>query len=350
MDVSQLFTIGLGIATSISTIYVGSHIDIIEEVENATENPDRSVVHHNVTMGQAISYPVYASVSLLSLYLFFDYVQYILVFSIIFSSTYGLYILLFTAFNKYQILPSSFSPNLCSLIISLVVVFEWIRSGNFLCHDLLGCALCILFISALRFPSLKIATITLGLLVLYDIFWVFFSEYFFDKNVMVEVATKNASNPVQDVGEYLNIDMLKKTTETMNLPIKLIFPNFFATNARAMMLGLGDIALPGALIAYARRSDVAFAGVSNHKRREDIEEQALTGHADTSSGTSLFTFALVGYLIGLFCAFLGSILSQHAQPALIYIVPGVIIFLSYRGYTIGRFNDMWMGTYKVSEN
>eukprot|EP00599_Poterioochromonas_sp_BG-1_P005146 CAMPEP_0173153182 /NCGR_PEP_ID=MMETSP1105-20130129/12697_1 /TAXON_ID=2985 /ORGANISM="Ochromonas sp., Strain BG-1" /LENGTH=136 /DNA_ID=CAMNT_0014069047 /DNA_START=541 /DNA_END=951 /DNA_ORIENTATION=+ len=136
----------------------------------------------------------------------------------------------------------------------------------------------------------------------------------------------------------------------MNLPIKLIFPNLFAPNARAMMLGLGDIALPGALIAYARRSDVAFASVSNHKRREDIEEQALTGHADTSYGTSLFTFALAGYLIGLFCAFLGSILSQHAQPALIYIVPGVILFLSYRGYTIGRFNDMWLGTYKASEN
>lgn len=97
--------------------------------------------------------------------------------------------------------------NTFSIIITVVVACEWIRSGNFICHDILGCSLCIAFISTviirnmlvlpielmkimctmqLRFPSLKLATFCLAGLVIYDIYWVFLSEYFFRSNVMVE--------------------------------------------------------------------------------------------------------------------------------------------------------------------
>jgi hypothetical protein len=46
-------------------------------------------------------------------------------------------------------------------------------------------------------PFEQVATITLVALFVYDVFWVFFSAYFFADNVMVAVATKRADNPAQ---------------------------------------------------------------------------------------------------------------------------------------------------------
>ena len=45
----------------------------------------------------------------------------------------------------------------------------------------------------LRLPSLKVSTLLLSGLLLYDVFWVFFSQYVFSANVMVKVvSTKNS--------------------------------------------------------------------------------------------------------------------------------------------------------------
>ena len=74
----------------------------------------------------------------------------------------------------------------------------------------------------IRFPSLKLAAVCLGLLFLYDIFWVFFSEYIFSKNVMVEVATKSAANPLQAFGVLLKIPILEASQPKLELPIKLL--------------------------------------------------------------------------------------------------------------------------------
>lgn len=69
--------------------------------------------------------------------------------------------------------------------ITSVILIEWLRSGNIVLHNILGCSLSIVFISTLKFPSLKIAALCLTGLLIYDVFWVFFSEYFFSDNVMV---------------------------------------------------------------------------------------------------------------------------------------------------------------------
>ena len=57
------------------------------------------------------------------------------------------------------------------------------------------------------------------------------------------MAKKKAANPVHDLGAALSIPLLQEAvTRTIELPIKLLIP---VSNARMMMLGLGDIALPG---------------------------------------------------------------------------------------------------------
>jgi len=51
-------------------------------------------------------------------------------------------------------------------------------------------------IQFVRVPSLKISTLLLLGLLVYDVFWVFYSSSVFSANVMVEVAVKKAKNPV----------------------------------------------------------------------------------------------------------------------------------------------------------
>ena len=57
--------------------------------------------------------------------------------------------------------------------------------------------LCISFIALVRLPNLKVSALLLLGLVIYDVFWVYFSHYIFTTNVMVRVATREAENPVK---------------------------------------------------------------------------------------------------------------------------------------------------------
>lgn len=63
--------------------------------------------------------------------------------------------------------------------------------------------------------------------------------------VCASVATKKTSNPVHDLGAAMQIPLLQATTRSIELPIKLLFPVAGSSGRRMMMLGLGDIALPG---------------------------------------------------------------------------------------------------------
>lgn len=53
--------------------------------------------------------------------------------------------------------------------------------------DAMGMGLCVAFIAFVRLPSLKVSTLLLTGLLIYDVFWVFFSSYIFSANVMVKV-------------------------------------------------------------------------------------------------------------------------------------------------------------------
>jgi hypothetical protein len=44
--------------------------------------------------------------------------------------------------------------------------------------------MCVLFVSLVRVPSMKVSAAVLGSLFLYDIFWVYLSHHFFGENVM----------------------------------------------------------------------------------------------------------------------------------------------------------------------
>lgn len=91
--------------------------------------------------------------------------------------------------------------------------------------------LCVAFIALVRLPSLKVSTLLLTGLLLYDVFWVFFSSYIFNSNVMVRVATRTADNPMRALARRFNVDSnMINDAPKLSLPGKLVFPRYCCEN------------------------------------------------------------------------------------------------------------------------
>jgi len=322
------------------------------------------------------------------LFFYFQYIQYILLTLLVFASASALNALLFLLLQSvYKERSNKLACHCISIVVTLGLTLYWIVTGDLIIHNILGCALCITFISTLKFPSLKIAVVCLVLLTVYDIFWVFFSEYFFRENVMIDVAQKVAANPVHTVGKYLNNDYVTSIVKSkIELPLKLMFKN--ASTGKMMILGLGDIALPGALVALALRCDESIrreqsgdhkserAMTANDlenmesadkytygdklslsinesyysKKVVDLRDTRGSTHTTLIGPSRLFDCALMGYTSGLFVAFTASIMSGHGQPALIYLVPGVLLPIVGRAWFIGKLRHVWHGPEKIQES
>ncbi|KAL7588329.1 signal peptide peptidase [Lactuca sativa] len=247
----------------------------------------------------AMRFPLVGSAMLLSLFLLFKFLSKDLVNAVLTGYFFILGIIALSA----TLLPAidRFLPNKWNddVIIwrlpyfrSLDVTFEFTRSqvvaaipGTFFCawyaaqkhwlaNNILGLAFCIQGIEMLSLGSFKTGAILLAGLFVYDIFWVFFTP------VMVSVA------------------------KSFDAPIKLLFPSRIAARPFSM-LGLGDIVIPGIFVALALRFDVSRGRESHY-----------------------FKSAFLGYTVGLVLTIVVMNWFQAAQPALLYIVPGVIGFLA----------------------
>lgn len=148
------------------------------------------------------------------------------------------------------------------------------KKKHWLANNILGLAFSIQGIEMLSLGSFNTGAILLAGLFVYDIFWVFFTP------VMVSVA------------------------KSFDAPIKLLFPTADAVRPFSM-LGLGDIVIPGIFVALALRFDVSRGKDSQY-----------------------FKSAFLGYTAGLVVTIIVMNWFQAAQPALLYIVPGVIGFLA----------------------
>lgn len=99
-------------------------------------------------------------------------------------------------------------------------------------------------------------------------------------------------------------------------------------------LGLGDIILPGFLIALSARYDEASRLIDANMTNTGIEPPKKWYHG--------FYFPMmVAYTIGLFFAFLAAILMKQGQPALLYICPSCLTTM----FILGRkdIKDLWLG-------
>jgi len=142
-------------------------------------------------------------------------------------------------------------------------------------QNIMGLCFCLVGIEEISVGSVAIGALLLSGLFFYDIFSVFCTP------VMVTVA------------------------KGLDVPIKLVFPRMgsIATDSnRFAMLGLGDIVLPGMYLALLTRYDAANKFTSSY-----------------------FRTTMIGYVCGLVATITVMVTFQAAQPALLYIVPGVLL-------------------------
>jgi minor histocompatibility antigen H13 len=186
--------------------------------------------------------------------------------------------------------------------------------------------------------------------------------------------------------------MMVTVAKSLDVPIKLMFPrpaspdDPTATPSHAM-LGLGDVVLPGIMIGLALRFDLYLFYLRRQKRTPATKEgeadtvkkaqyhslagrwsdhfwtHSLTGRPLWTTTTTHdgiteapFTFpktyfraSLVGYVLGLFATVGVMMVWNHAQPALLYLVPGVLGSLWLTALVRGELNLMWNYTEEIEE-
>eukprot|EP00850_Spirogloea_muscicola_P017709 SM000155S01638 [mRNA] locus=s155:72515:73553:+ [translate_table: standard] len=225
------------------------------------------------------------------------------------------------------------------------VVAAWLLTGHWLLNNLLGAAICVAFVAHVRLPNAKTCVLLLGCLFVYDVFWVFFSEALFGANVMVSVATQQARNPIHTVAHSLHVPVPHAVTKKLDLPIKLLFPRDLLSagglGADYMMLGLGDIAIPGMLLALV----VCF---DYHKSREAEEDKgglsSLTAPRPPAARRGQYVwYAVAGYAVGLVAALAAGVLTRLPQPALLYLVPSTLGPVAAVAWRRRELAELWHG-------
>ena len=106
---------------------------------------------------------------------------------------------------------------------------------------------------------------------------------------------------------------------SLDVPIKLLFPRSVlslfslvpALDRPTMLLGLGDVVIPGTLVALAHRLD---KHLELEARKSKPGEMKKNG-----KGTTYLRATLIAYSIGLSMAFAAMHIFQAAQPALLYL-------------------------------
>uniref|UniRef100_A0A5S6QQY2 Signal peptide peptidase-like 3 n=1 Tax=Trichuris muris TaxID=70415 RepID=A0A5S6QQY2_TRIMR len=202
------------------------------------------------------------------------------------------------------------AAEILSLFTSLTLLFAWLMTGHWLLMDALAVGLSVSFIALVRLPSLKVSTLLLLGLLIYDLFWVFFSSYLFQTNVMLYVASKTAENPIAVVSRKFHFVKLINDPPKLSLPAKLMFPSLQDVGSFTI-LGLGDVVMP------------ASATVSGFQK------------------VTYFHCSLIGYFFGLLSAAVFSEVFKTAQPALLYLVPFTLLPLVVMAYLKGDLYAMW---------
>eukprot|EP00887_Chlorella_sp_A99_P006988 scaffold2.g6988.t1 len=274
------------IATAMATVFVGSF------------------------RSDAMKFPLVGSVVLFSLFLCFRFLPKEVVNNILAAYFVVLGMLALTATAEPLVapwVPEGLSTHTLELKLRPVAWLPGLKEGiHWSCTPLelgLGClsaAFCGWYVATkhwwannalgLAFSIQGIEHLSLGLF-FYDVFWVFGTP------VMVSVA------------------------KNLDAPIKLLFPRWSEAAAGGKapfsMLGLGDIVIPGIFVALVLRYD------------------AVSGFR-----TRYFRSAFAGYGAGLAATIVVMNVFQAAQPALLYIVPGVLLATFAHAAARGEFQAL----------
>ncbi|XP_061880543.1 signal peptide peptidase-like 2A isoform X1 [Entelurus aequoreus] len=227
---------------------------------------------------------------------------------------------------------------LAAVCISISVVWVVYRNEDrwiWMLHNLLSIVFCLHFIKNFPLPNFKICVILLSLLLIYDIFFVFITPFFTKNGVslMMQVVLGPDASGERTQGNMVNVPAEPQTT-TEKIPIAMRVPRFsaWAQNVCQMqfaILGFGDLIVPGLLVAYCSRFDVWI----NSKKKV------------------YFLSSWIAYLLGMITTIAVMLLSDMAQPALLYLVPFTLITSAAVAGCRGEIRHFWAGTcYEVLDS
>ena len=181
-------------------------------------------------------------------------------------------------------------------IISLSITIIYWFTKHWIINNVLVGFLSYSIISVYHIKNFKICLIFLFVTLLYDVFWVYISPFFFKgENIMVYAASK------------------------INLPIKLQIPKFLNEKHplnNCIVLGLGDIAIPGFIIKFLKRFDF----LKNTK--------------------CYYKLGIIMYSIALFTSALINFIFNYPQPVLLYMCPFLGISTLILAYKRNEINDI----------
>uniref|UniRef100_A0A3P8XHA7 PA domain-containing protein n=1 Tax=Esox lucius TaxID=8010 RepID=A0A3P8XHA7_ESOLU len=196
--------------------------------------------------------------------------------------------------------------------VTVAVVWGVFRNEDrwiWILQDLLGVAFCLNFLKTISLSNFKICVILLSLLLLYDVFFVFITPLFMHgESIMVQVA-------------------LGPDASGEKLPVVMRVPRFFpwSQNLCGMqfsILGYGDIIVPGLLVAYCSRFDVRV----------------------NSPNKIYLLVCCIAYLCGMVVTFAVMLLTNMAQPALLYLVPFTLLGSAVLAWRRAEMRQFWNGT------
>ncbi|KHN96508.1 intramembrane protease [Metarhizium album ARSEF 1941] len=249
--------------------------------------------------------------------------------------------------------------HMMGLFLSLATALLYFSTHSAFLSNMLGYGMCYGSFLILSPTDFLTASLVLWGLFLYDVVMVFYTPY------MVTVAT------------------------TLEVPIKLTFE----VASRKSILGLGDIVIPGMVIAWALRLDLWLHYVRKIKyeptdltmitkdessgelvRRSEVKHKEVKARyvdAKNKWGEGLWTrenfflsfpsqlpvelaaarfpktyfyAAMTGYTLGMAVTLAMLLLFKRGQPALLYLVPCVLGSMVLTALVRGEWKDMWKYT------
>ncbi|XQJ28653.1 signal peptide peptidase, putative [Leishmania guyanensis] len=234
---------------------------------------------------EALSLPLKGSVVLFSLYVSLRFIP-----KEYFNILISFYLSSISVFALHMFLKGYVKPNILTGMICVGTGCASFFAQNWIASNALAFSIAVTTLEWLPVNGFTTSFILLIGLFFYDIFWVFGSD------VMLIVAT--------------GIDG----------PIKLVFPQtIFGDYSKKSLLGLGDIIVPGFFIC-----------------------QTLVFSKDyVKRGNVYFVTSIVAYTLSLVNTMAVMLIFEHGQPALLFIVPWLLVTFSAVAMYNGDVRAAW---------
>ncbi|CAF2835419.1 unnamed protein product [Rotaria sp. Silwood2] len=255
---------------------------------------------------------------------------------------------------------------LCAMIVSLLLIIIWYiyRQADWawVLQDILGAAVCITVISVYRLGNMRVITLILLVFFFYDIFFVFITPYipFFQPSnpkttttttstttiitttttILTTTATSilsNGSLNIHTMGIYRKVARNPSVMEQVALgigtdgevvPLLFALPMFIpeseidpCVTIRKSMLGFGDVILPGILLTFCKIFDIAIG----------------------NRWPTYYIQSIISYFVGLSITHVALYLMKTAQPALLYLVPCILLSTILTGLCRGELKELYTG-------